>query len=344
MGEAEARAALGAWGIEARSVARRGSGALNEHWLIDAADGPLLLRRYHPAHAPEATPYEHAALSYLKSEGWPVAAPIATAAGATLVHQDAGHWSLFPFLPGEPASDSPRMLQRTGALLALLHVDLTSWPGGAEQRPTFGRVTELDTYLETRGHVTFERLMERFHRDDPVRAEALRGFHERNQWALGHLGYDALPDTVVHGECFGTNVRFEEDDVTAILDFDWVHRDARAADIARSLAFECRTDGQRVQRWLGGYAAHADPPLSGAEIDVLPSLMIASEIWSAVLPLALAIGGDGGTSEREEQTAERWTLASVRASIDDRLPALEMAQPALRRAVRNTSGIRPAER
>ena len=349
MGEAAARAALGAWSVEARSLERLGGGAVNEHWLVDTAAGPLVLRRYHPAHAAEATPYEHAALRYLEGNGWPVAAPIAThplspggapagasngaSDGATLIESGGRRWSLFPFLPGAPPVDSPRTLQRTGALLALLHADLASWPGGAEQRLTFGRVTELDVYLETRGRTTFERLMERFHESDPERAEALRGFRERNLWALGHLGYDALPDTVVHSECFGANVLFEDDDVTGILDFDFVHRDARTADIARSLGVQCGTDAERLQRWLGGYAAHADPPLTSAELDVVPSLMIASEIWNTVLPLALAEGEDGNAADGMR--------AAALASIDGRLAALEVAQPALRRAAWAAGAMRP---
>ncbi|MDA0256579.1 MAG: phosphotransferase, partial [Chloroflexi bacterium] len=266
-------------------------------------------------------------------------------ADATLVESDAGRWSLFPFLPGAPPESSPRTLQRTGALLALLHADLASWPGGAEQRATFARVTELDVYLETRGRTTSDRLIERFQRDDPTRADVLRGIRERNQWALGHLGYDALPDTVVHSECFGANVLFENDEVTAILDFDFVHRDARAADIARSLAVECGTDVEGVQRWLGGYAAHADPPLTGAELDVVPSLMIANEIWNTVLPLALTLASvDEGSSDGARHEADGAMLASVRASIDDRLPALEVAQPALRRAVWSAAAMRPTTR
>lgn len=332
MGEAT-RAALGAWGVEARSIERLAGGAVNEHWLVDTAAGPLVLRRYHCVHVAEATPYEHEVLAYLEGNGWPVAAPVPTPDGATLVESDARRWSLFPFLPGTPPADSPRTLQRMGALLALLHVDLADWRGGAEQRRTFGRVTDLDAYLQTRGGTTFERLMDRLHEDDPTRADALRGVRERNEWALGHLGYDALPDAVVHSECFGANVLFQDDEVTAILDFDFVHRDARAADIARSLVVECGTDADRLQRWLGGYAAHADPPLGSAELDVVPSLMIANEIWNTVVPLALAEGEDGDASDAMR--------ASALASIDERLPALEVAQPALRRATWAAGAMRP---
>ena len=325
-------AALDAWGIEPRAIAPLSGGAVNEHWRVEASAGPLVLRRYHPAHAAEATPYEHALLRYLDGNGWPVAAPLATPPGETLAETDDGRWSLFPFLPGSPLTDSPRALQRMGALLALLHADLDAWPGAAEQRPTFGRVTDLDLYLATRGRTTVDELIDRFARDDAARADSLKGIRERNVAALDFLGYNALPDAVVHYECLGANVLFKNDEVTGILDFDFAHRDARAADIARSLVIECGTDGERIQRWLGGYAAHAEPPLDTAEINLLASLMIASEIWNTVIPLALALA-DG-------RAASAGVPPTVRQSVDARLPALELAQPALRRSVRSAAASR----
>ena len=118
-------AALHAWGIEPAALAPLAGGAVNEHWRVEAAAGPLVLRRYHRTHAREATPYEHALLRYLDGNGWPVAAPLSTPAGETTVEAGGGRWALFPFLPGAPLADSPRALQRMGALLALLQAETT---------------------------------------------------------------------------------------------------------------------------------------------------------------------------------------------------------------------------
>jgi Ser/Thr protein kinase RdoA (MazF antagonist) len=318
--------ALAGWGLEASSVERLAGGAVNEHWRVGLRGGGIrVLRRYHDRHAPEGTAYEHEVLAFLERRGWPVAAPIA-ADGSTVVSTSAGRWALFPFLPGEPPPDTLRSLQRKGALLALLHVDLEEWdsPG---QRPAFSRVTDLDTCVRPEGWASFTELIEWFAGVDAGRAEALTGFRERNLHALAQLGYHDQLDVVIYNECLANNVLFEGETVTGILDFDLTHEDARVADIGRSLAVDCGTDGWRVHSWVAGYQAHAAPPLSLLEADLVPPVMVANEIWNAVVPLSIASRGGA-----------EWMLASARRSIDERLPALEGAQTELRRVVRVAAG------
>ena len=313
--------ALEAWGVAAAEVVPLAGGAVNEHWRIEAEAGPRVLRRYHPAHRPEATPYEHAALAHLAALDWPVAAPIAAAGGETAVETPAGRWSLFPFLEGSPAPASPRALGRKGAVLALLHADLAAWPGGAAQRPTFARVSELDVYLESRGETTVAAVARRL---DPSHGRALARIRERNLRDLARGGYGALPDTVIYSECLGANVLFEGNDVSGLLDFDFVHRDARVADIGRSLVVDCGIDTGRVAAWLRGYAAHASPALSPAEVDLLPAMMVANALWNAVLPLALA--------GRYRDAHHEGLAAGALRAIDEGLPALEDAAEPLRAA------------
>jgi Ser/Thr protein kinase RdoA (MazF antagonist) len=328
-GYPEVDEALTAWGIQAVAVEPLRGGAVNEHWRIDTSlGGRWVLRRYAPRHVAASTQYEHDVLAFLALRDWPVAPPVSAEGIGTVVETEAGRWALFPFMPGAPAPDDALFLQRKGALLALLHDDLDEWdaPG---QRPGFGRVIELDIYLRPHGFDSFEALIERYRRGDPARADALEGYRRRNLQAVGVLGYDALPDVPVYNECFANNVLFEGDDVTAILDFDFVHLDARVADIGRSLVVDCGADPERVQRWMLGYAAHASPRVSTAEASILPAMMLANEIWNTALPLAISSYDSG-----------EWLRDSVRVSIDRRLPSLEAAQRALRRAIRQVGGVR----
>jgi Ser/Thr protein kinase RdoA (MazF antagonist) len=320
--------ALAAWGIPPGPAVPLTGGAVNEHWRVEGPAGePLVLRRYNRRHAARSIPYEHELLRFLAERQWPVAAPVATAAGDTVVETDAGRWALFPFLAGSPPPREPLYQLRKGAVLALLHEDMAQWdsPG---QRPTFGRVTDLDVQVQADGFRSLTELIAWFAERDAGRADALAGFRARNLETLDRLGYAAQPDVVIYNECLASNVLFEDGDVTALLDFDLAHEDARGADVARSLLVDCWPRLRHIHSWMAGYAAHARPPLREGEAELLPPLMIANELWNTVVPLAISA---------HDQVD--WMRVSVERSIDHRLPALEAAQDNLRQAIRAGAGF-----
>lgn len=318
--------ALRAWGIAGADVRPLGEGAANEHWRVELpGQAPRVLRRYHPRQSAASVAYEHRLLHFLAGRDWPVAPPI-VAGGGSQLETDAGRWALFPFVPGEPPPVTNRALQRKGALLALLHQDLRAWDETA-QRPGFGRLTDLDTPLRQDGFADFHALVAWQALRDPARAAAFEGIRDRNLADVQARGYDDLPDDVVYFECMGDNIRFEGDDVTAILDFDLAHRDARVADLGRSLANDGGLDGWRLHFWIAGYQAHAQPPLSRVEVDLLPSMMLAAEIWNTAISLAI--------TDRHPQAALE---DAIREAIDTRLPKLEAAQDELREVIRGAAG------
>ncbi len=322
--------ALGAWGIDFFTMDPLGGGTVNEHWRIGTPGGePRVLRRYRPRQAQESIPYEHDLLRFLADRDWPVAPPIPSVDGRTLVDTEHGRWSLFPFLEGAPPPRETIFQQRKGVVLALLHEDMTHWPAPG-QRPAWGRVTDLDVHLRRQGFDSVDALLHWYADQDLDRARALAGFRARNVDELRRLGYDAEPDVVVYNECLGNNVLFEQNDVTGLLDFDFAHADARVADMARSLVIDCWPDRTFLHYWMAGYAAHAQPRLRPEEADLLPALMVANEIWNTALPLAIAA-----------HDPRPWLLESVRRSLDERLPALEADEAALRATLRVGAGLRP---
>jgi Ser/Thr protein kinase RdoA (MazF antagonist) len=321
--------ALGAWGIDLFTMDRLGGGAANEHWRIGTPGGePRVLRRYRARQPVESIPYEHDLLRFLAGRDWPVAAPIPATDGRTLVDTDHGRWSLFPFLEGGPSPRETIFQQRKGAVLALLHADMTAWDA-PRQRPAWGRVTDLDVQVRADGFASFDALLHWYADLDLERATALAGFRERNLAALERLGYAAQPDIVTYNECLANNVLFEQNDVTGLLDFDFAHADARVADMARSLLFDCWPDGYFLHYWMAGYTAHADPRLRPEEVDLLPALMVANEIWTTAVGLSISA-----------QEPADWLWGSIRRSIDHRLLSLEATEDELRRAVRAGAGMR----
>ena len=318
--------ALAAWGIADASAERLAGGAANEHWRAETRDGPRVLRRYHPRRATESLPWEHDLLRFLADRKWPVPAPIATEDGQTVVETGEGRWALFPFMRGAPPQNSELLLQRKGSLLALLHADLAEWPPRG-QRPTFGRVDDLDAAVAPEGFRSFEGFLAWYAGEDAERARALAETRQRSTADLEARGYGDQPAAVIYYECFGANVLFVEDTVTALLDFDMAHEDARVADIARSLVIDCGSDNKKMRNWLAGYAAHASPRLDAAEVELIAPLMLASELWNTVAPLSMCA----------RQPSEAM-LKSAQVSIDHRLPLFEAVQPQLERVALAAAG------
>lgn len=318
---------LAHWNVEPVAVEPLAGGAVNRHWRVERAEGPpVVLRRYNPRHDPAGTSFEHVVLRYLSVLGWPVAPPLKAEGGGHVIDQ-GGRWALFPFLEGRPPENGALLtLQRKGNLLALVQRDL-SGINLAGQRPGWGRVDDLDRAVQPE-FPDFAALVDWLAAEEPRRAEALVGFRERNQRALQALGYDELADEVGYFECLGANVLFRGDDVTALLDFDFTHRDARVADAARSLAVDCGANLERVRAWMRGYATFATPDLTRQEAELLPVLMVSNALWNTVVPMALhARGGPD------------WMAASARASLDDELPGLEFAQGWLRAVCVHAAGL-----
>lgn len=318
--------ALQAFGINEARVEPLTGGAVNEHWRVDAPGLPArVLRRYHPRQTADSVAYEHRLLQYLANRDWPVA-PAIVAGGGSQLETEGGRWALFPFVSGDPPVDTRRSLQRKGSLLALLHTDLQDYPEPG-QRPGFGRITDLDTPLRLDGFADFHALVAWDALRHPERAMAFEALRERNLEDARARGYDDLPDDIVYFECLGNNILFEGDNVSALLDFDLAHRDARVADLGRSLLTDGGFDGWRLHSFLAGYQAHGEPQLTRQEVDLLPTMMLAAEIWSTAIALAIS-----------DRHPADWMATSIEEALTVRLPKLEAAQDELREVLRGAGG------
>ena len=78
-----------------------------------------------------------------------------------------------------------------------------------------------------------------FAREQLRLAEQVRSYRQANLDELARLDYESLPDAVVYGDCHAGNIFFHRRRLTAMLDFDLVHRDVRAVDIALAIALDC---------------------------------------------------------------------------------------------------------
>jgi homoserine kinase type II len=305
------------------------TGRVNKHWRIDSDAGARVLRRYLRWRTPSAVHYEHAVLDHLATRNWPVAVPLPSAAGERVVSVEGRLYSLFPFLPGKPGpTTSARQARLKGRLLARLHQDLAAWdaPG---QREGFGRIWELDVYVAAHSrNATLNEALMAFGADHPDLARAVRAQKYAMLRELSTLGYGELPVTLGHFDFHRDNLLFERGQLTGLLDLDFVHLDARVADIATCLASDClappaynEVDPAAVRAFVGGYVEHA--PLADAEVQVVVPLMRAFIVW--LCAWRLAHWGEGATDDSP--------VRSIRRSVTARFPSLDRVRPQLEAAV-----------
>ena len=304
------------------------TGRVNKHWRVESGAARYVPRRYNPHRSPAAIQYEHDVLRHMERKGWPVAVPLRSDRGETFASEDGSWFSLFPFLPGRPGPPhSQRYLYIKGGLLARLHRDLISLPSKA-QRDGFGRLSDLDAYVPKSDGRTFDAIVDAFAQEQPRLAGRIQSYRQANLDELDRLHYQSLPDTLVHGDFHGDHTRFQRRQLTAVLDFDLVHLDARVADVALAIAGDCleppaymSIDPEAVQAFVGAY--HSKSPLSEPEVGLIVPLIRAYYLWLCWFNLTRWLDGDVEKATR-----------SLARTLQQRLPNLETCAPAIATALR----------
>ena len=197
------------------------------------------------------------------------------------------------------------------------------------QRQGFGRVSDLDAYVPKSDGRTFAVILGVFGQEQPGLAEQIWAQRENSLAALARLGYGLLPDTLVHGDFHGDHARFQQRRLTAILDFDLVHLDARVADLALAIAADCleppdyaAIDPAAVQAFVGAY--QAESALSEPELRLIVPLIRAYYVWLCWFNLMRWLDGD----------VEKATRSLTRAT-DQRFPNLDARSAAIESALKS---------
>lgn len=329
-------AVLEAFGLTpGSSVEPIAAGKVNEHWRLRGGSEPHILRRYTPVRSRPAISWEHELLAYGKSRGWPVAVPIRSKRGSTIVDFAGNQYALFPELPGAPLDyDSIPGKALKGRLLARLHADVRYFPNDG-QRPGFARLWELDVFAGQATGLTFHQLVATFGRDHPDAGQYLRAQRYQNLRELARLGYGELPTIVVHRDFHNEHVLFSGGEFTGILDFDSACLDAAETDLATTLALEClegpsfdAIDLRAAAAFLRAYFDHR--PASASTPELVVALVRAHYLWYATSRL-----GEWYATLSDDSTR------SVLRTAERRLPALAARRASLRDAIAEAAGLRP---
>jgi len=285
-------------------------GTVNTSFFIETLkDGErrkFFLRRYKRGVRREEILFEHALISHVARHGaCPVARVHPTRQGTTFLHRpefegaaEGAFYAVFDFLPGEDRYTwvgprcTPRELRNAGALLAEFHSAVsTLTPPGRRAEPKIvdllGVIAALwaDGRTKSKGTIFDAYLAQHF---DLVRqsiAETLAVLHE----PAARL----LPEVIIHSDYHPGNLKFEGEEITGLVDFDWSKVDLRAFDVGLAVWYFCASwegaaDGRlrlgEARAFLTAYQRRLQegsdcPPLSAVEIRYLPHLINAGNIY-----------------------------------------------------------------
>jgi homoserine kinase type II len=216
---------LRSWDIVPDEVSPIGANG-NRHWIVRRGRDGFVLRMYGRGQTESSIQYELDVLDRLRSRGWPVAAAVED------VIVDSGLvFALFPFLPGRSHEPESTEQQRCrGRILAELHRELSKLEN-LGQRNQWQRADEVvQSGRACRVHCDVARRV----------THHLELVHVR----LRAAGASTFPVTIVHGDFIAQNLLFQGETLSGVLDFDSVHLDLRAADVACAR----RSNGDEVVR------------------------------------------------------------------------------------------------
>ena len=273
---------LRSWNIAPDDVAPI-SASGNSHWRVRCRRDDFVLRMYRRGQSEPSIRYELDILKRLRSLGWPVAAPVEE----TVLHSGFV-FALFPLLLGCPRQEetSEHALCR-GRILGELHRELSPLTG-VGQRIGWQRADEV-----VQGIAVPRLGGNGMHRTIALHLERVR---ER----LLAAGASSFPVAVIHGDFIAQNLLFEAEALSVVLDFDSVHLDLRAVDVACAR----RSSQDDVVR---GYLEIS--PLTDAELGCL------DDLWrAAVLRYALQVLTGNAAAETDDRELQ-WCTKQLEKTI-----------------------------
>jgi len=275
---------------EMRAV-RRGSGDAPKALLRTDRGLLLFKRRGRNRSRPERVAFCHRLQLHLAARGYPLPRLLGTRDENNSVLRLGDHlYELFEYVAGDAYAGSERETRAAGRALAILH-RLTADFDASDSPASLGY------HASERVLQRLEAARERLRDAGP--AESLQALYRAASARVEALGFPGWPQQVVHGDWHPGNVVFREGEVSAALDYDAAHADARIADVASgALQFSLHRGGADLSTWesspdegrlrwfLRGYDEVEGCRLSDPEIEASPWLMIESLIAEAAGPVA----------------------------------------------------------
>jgi homoserine kinase type II len=282
-------------------------GYVNLSYVVETVDGDkrekYFLRRYKDGVQVEEIEFEHSVVNHLVERGLGLVAQVLpTRDGRTYVErsdeQGNTFYAVFNLLPGEDRytwvnpTCSDKELENAAVVLAQFHsavADLT--PKGRRYEPKIvdllPEIAEnVEACAKRAGRTEFDACF--VENRVPILeaiASTLRAIRETECERVVHH--------VIHCDYHPGNLKFRNDRIVGLFDFDWSKVEARCFDVALALTYFCTAWEKervghlqlgKVAAFLRAYqnalrGAHEAGPLNSAELKCLPHMIGASNLY-----------------------------------------------------------------
>jgi len=283
-------------------------GSVNKSFIIKTADRinkkAYFFRIYNPGKTQGEIEFEHSVITHLKKKRFGlVAGLIRTRDGKTFVNQTKGQdrfYAIFDILPGKDKYSwvnpecSKNDLNDAGGVLAKFHnlvFDLKPEQKRCEPKimDLLPRIAQsVSGCAEKTGETPFDICLRK--NLDTIISTIDQTL---NVFVCGVLGseYRDLVQMVIHCDYHPGNLKFQNNAITGLFDFDWSKVDARCFDVALAITYFCTIwEGngggslhmEKASIFFQNYqkALTADPgPLNDPELKYLPHMIKAANIY-----------------------------------------------------------------
>ena len=287
------------------SAKRNTLGYMNANYEVETEKGGnqdrYIVRIYRPGLPKEDIDFEHTLLKELSRRSFDYAPqPIRAHTGHSYVQisedigsEDHGSFAaVFEFKSGEDKYSWDRPictdseLQDAADVLARYHAIIYRWTPrvNASAEQTLRKLPEMlqrwKAYAQSAGADDFSVYF-------VEQLDVFVGAAEQLEAWTAESNQDDFPIIAVHGDYHPGNLKYHDDKVAAVLDFDWSHMDYRIYDVGLAIFYFCISwekdaDGQirldSLNHFLSAYQLSANEysgiePLSSDETDCLPQMI-----------------------------------------------------------------------
>jgi homoserine kinase type II len=270
------------------------TGTAAKTWRVRTDRGVWLLRtRGSRTSTDELIAFDHGLRKHLVAHGVPTTEPVANRRGERFVRIDGVAMEVYELIPGRTLGQAKlSQIQAAAEMLARFHRAGENYDVGVPPVAQYRTIGLDEPSCRMESPDLLARVYEQLEARSKDQFQSARAMVSR--WlprlrkSFSDSIYEALPQTMTHGDYTLANLLFAQDDsVCGVFDFDWSRRAPRVRDVADGMFFvagQRRTplvaaniwslteavdlSVSRCAHWLRSY--HAVTPLTTSELAAIP--------------------------------------------------------------------------